>query len=72
MNVGRAARVIRPMTGSPESIEYPKSPWKTPFVAPDRGFGRKFGRPLGPMKTPSPSPSGLQIPIQRQYWTGIG
>src|SRR5215218_3295840 len=80
MNVGRAARTIRSLTFSPESIEYPKSPCRTPFVAPLRNSGRKFGRPVGPTSAAGvgmeprkvPFVSGLQKPIHRQYCTGIG
>src|SRR5215203_6585572 len=80
MNVGSAARTMRSLTFSPELMEYPKSPWSTPFVAPLRNSGRKFGSPVGPMNAARvgseprnvPSVSGLQKPIQRQYWIGIG
>src|SRR3954463_3704714 len=72
ISVGRAARVIRVITSSPVEIENPKSPWKTPFDAPLMGVGRKFGHSLGPRNIASPSLSGLQMPIQRQYWIGIG
>src|SRR4051812_33137335 len=80
MNVGRAARTMRSLTFSPELIEYPKSPWSTPFVAPLMSSGRKFGQPVGPRNAAGvgseprkvPSVSGLQNPIHRQYWIGIG
>src|SRR5690349_20977322 len=80
ISVGRAARAIRAETGSPLSTETPKSPWRTPLVAPLIPFGRKFGQPDGPRKAAGggkiprsvSETSGLQAPIQRQYWTGIG
>src|SRR6476661_9820363 len=42
--------------------------------------GRKFGQPVGPSRAAGggripamlPSAAGLQMPIQRQYWTGMG
>ena len=48
--------------------------------APLIAVGRKFGQPEGPMKAAAvgsepnttPSVSGLQNPIQRQYWIGMG
>ncbi len=70
--MGSAARVITVLTSSPLEIEKPKSPWSTPFVAPLIGVGRKFGHPVSPRNTWMPSFSGLQKPIQRQYWTGMG
>ena len=42
-----------------------------PFVAPLIAFGRKLGQPVGPRKS-KPSPFASQMPIQRQYWIGIG
>src|SRR3954454_7384305 len=80
MNVGSAAVAIRSTTSSPELIERPRSPCRTPLVAPEIAVGRKLGSPVGPMKAagvgnePSivPSVSGLHSPIQRQYWIGMG
>src|SRR3712207_1259588 len=86
MFVGRAARAIMSETRDPESVEKPRSPWKTPFVAPLIAVGRKLGQPVGPIRatglgmwsTMGPVPMtagfvlGLQNPIQRQYWTGHG
>src|SRR3954454_3587193 len=72
ISVGSAARVMRVMTSSPVEIENPKSPWRTPFDAPLIAVGRKFGQLVGPRNIANPSLSGLQMPIQRQYWIGIG
>ena len=49
-------------------------------MAPLKAVGRKFGQPEGPMKAAGvgseprnvPLTSGLQKPIHRQYWIGIG
>src|SRR3954447_2518308 len=80
MKVGRAALEMRSTTSSPELIERPRSPWRTPLVAPEMAVGRKLGSPDGPMNAAGvgseprtvPSVSGLQRPIQRQYWIGMG
>ena len=43
-----------------------------PLSPPPRNWGRMFGSPVSLRKIPSPCPSGLHAPSQRQYWMGTG
>ena len=80
MNVGSAARAMRSLDLLAGVDRVAQVAVEDAVGGAARASGRKFGSPVGPMKRPAsaasrgscPSVSGLQKPIQRQYWIGIG